>query len=334
MQGALWRDERAVHLLTRGNVDGLVSSAFLFSAHPEARVTYVPSAANAIDNLRKDLSSRRFYLIDIGLTPKLIKTINLKAKTGQEVVFIDHHQQSQLYCHELGPHVLPVVTQGPSAATVALDHLALETPALAGREGLARLAAVADVVEYCDSPYLDSAIERYGMPRLLDEAEHLDFSWRLQIDDDRFRASAARKLARGLWPSEVPEVKARYLQMVNENRWLRAQERVRSRMVVHGNVAILNFGKEKTSLLGFGSRALHAVAREAGCSVAVLVNRRKHLTSLALRAVGETSLNLGQFVEDFTRIHGVSGGGHPTSAGAKIPSRSLPAFLNEVVACG
>ncbi|HWG92440.1 MAG TPA: hypothetical protein VNZ52_16465 [Candidatus Thermoplasmatota archaeon] len=302
-----WRDERGVHLLTRGNVDGIVSSAFAFAAFPEARASYVPSATPAIELLRKDISSHSFYLIDIGLTPRLIKTLNQKGKTGQEVVFIDHHQQSEIYAGELGPHVRTVCTQGPSAATVALDHFALTNPDL-HREELTRVAALADLVEYCDSPYLEDAIDRYGLDLLQEEAAHLDFAWRLQIEDDRFRAHAARRLARGLWPSEIPEVKSRYLQMVNENRWLRAKERVKSRMVVQGNVGILNFGKEKTSLLGFGSRALHAVARDAGCSVAVLVNRRKQLTSLALRAVGETQLNLGQFVEDFTKVHGVSGG--------------------------
>jgi hypothetical protein len=322
-------DARHVHVITRGNVDGIVSSSFCFALHPDARVSYVPSATSAVDLLRKDISTRQFYLVDIGLTPKLIKTLNMKARTGQRVTLIDHHQQTALHAHELGPHVEVVIGEGGSAASIALDHFAA-TGALVVTDELSRLAAVADVVEYGTSKHLVRALDDFGADRLEEEAEHLDFAWRLEIEDDRFRANTGRRLARGLWPSDVPDVKRRYLQMVNENRWIKARERVQSRVVFKNNVALLHFGKRKPSLLGFGTRALTSVAREAGASVALLVNRRKDLASIALRATGDTPLNLGLFVEEFTRQHGIVGGGHPTSAGAKINSRHLPLFMDEV----
>ena len=324
-------DARHVHVITRGNVDGIVSSSFCFAVHPDARVSYVPSATSAVDLLRKDLSTRRFFLVDIGLTPRLIKALNMKARLGQRVTLIDHHQQSALYAHELERGIEPVLGEGGSAASLALDHF-LSQGLLADRvEELSRLAAIADLVEYGTSRHLVAALERHGPERLEEEAEHMDFSWRLEIEDDRFRASTGRRLARGLWPSEVPDVKRRYLQMVNENRWLKAKERVKSRVVLHNNVALLHFGKRKPSLLGFGTRALTSVAREEGAAVAVLVNRRRDLASIALRATGETRLNLGLFVEQFTRQHGIVGGGHPTSAGAKINSRHLRLFLDEIL---
>jgi hypothetical protein len=154
------------------------------------------------------------------------------------------------------------------------------------------------------------------------------------VEDDRFRAQAARRLATGRWPSEVPEIKARYLQMVNEHRWDKALDRVRERIEIKHNVALLRFGRHKPSLFGFGSRALAAVARDMGASVAVLLNRRSNLSSLSLRRTAEDpdsdALNLGAFVSDFTAHHGIVGGGHPHSAGAKIPTRAVPEFLREV----
>jgi nanoRNase/pAp phosphatase (c-di-AMP/oligoRNAs hydrolase) len=323
-------DARHIHVITRGNVDGIISASFCFALHPDARVSYVPSATTAVELLRKDLSTRHFYLVDLGLTPKLIKTLNLKARTGQRVTLIDHHQQSMLYAHELASHVEPVLGEGGSAASVALDHF--QRLGLEVTDELSRLAAVADIVEYGTSRHLVDAMVRFGAARLEEEAEHIDFAWRLSIEDDRFRAMTGRRLARGLWPSEVPEVKSRYLQMVNENRWLKARERVKSRVVFRNNVALLNIGKRKPSLLGFGTRALTSVAREAGASIAVLVNRRRDMASIALRATGDTDFNLGLFVEHFTRKHGIVGGGHPTSAGAKIPTRALPLFLDEILA--
>ena len=322
-------DTRAVHVITRGNVDGIVSASFCFAVHPDARVSYVPSATSAVDLLRKDLSARHFYLIDVGLTPKLIKTLNAKARNGTRITVIDHHQTSMMHVHELSLDVEVVMAEGGSAAGAALDHFT-KRGLLAAAPEHSRLAAIADIVEYGSSPHLVAAAREHGIERLEEEAEHLDFAWRLEIEDDRFRANTGRKLAKGLWPSEVGDVKQRYLTMCNENRWMKAQERVRSRLVVRNEVALLNFGKRKPSLLGFGTRALTSVAREEGARVAVLVNRRGNLASIALRATGETRMNLGLFVEEFTREHGIVGGGHPTSAGAKINARSLPLFLDEI----
>ncbi|MBI4393780.1 MAG: DHH family phosphoesterase [Euryarchaeota archaeon] len=306
-------------------MDGIVSSAFGLAAHPNARVSYVSSSSSAVEALRKDLSSKTIYLVDLGLSPRLAKTINMKEKTRQEVVILDHHQQSGHYEEQFGPHVQLVVEEGIAAATVAYKYFGLN-----GNHG--HLAAIADLVEYCRSPYLNEAEEAWGRERIEMEADYLDFSWRLSIEDDRFRLLASRKLAKGFWPSEIDEVKRRYLCMINENRWARATERVKSRMVVNGEVAVLNFGKRKPSLLGFGTRALTSVAREAGCSVALLINRRKKLSSVALRGIGDPPINLGKFVEEFTQQHGLVGGGHPSSAGAKIHTADVPLLLKEIMA--
>lgn len=285
----------------------------------------MPSGDMAVDVLRKDIASHEFYLVDLGLTPRLIKTLNDKAKTRQKVTYLDHHEQSELQLDELEGGMDNVVRQGVSAAGVAYDHL--------GLNGEHRhLVALADLVEYCDSPLLKDVERAVGFDRLEEEARMLDFAWRYRVDDDRFRYNAARKLAAGKWPSEVSEVKARYHQMVNEKRWDRALDRVRERVELKHNVALLRFGRHKTSLFGFGSRALTEVAKELGASVAVMLNRRNNLSSLSMRSTGldPDGFNLGQFVSEFTAQHGIVGGGHPNSAGAKIPTSSVPAFLHEV----
>jgi hypothetical protein len=320
-----WRDDRDVHLLTRGNVDGIVSSAFFLARFPRGRVTYVASSSLAVDILRRDLSSRIVFLVDLGLTPRLGRTIRMKEKTRQEVVCIDHHQQTARYQGLLGEHANIVVEEGSSAASVAHDVWGLNGHT-------AHLAAVADVVEYCAGPHLARVAEAVGIERLDHEARILDFAWRCQIDDDRFRALAARRLSMGLWPSEVDEIRRRYLRVVNENRWQRAVERVRSYVTVENGVAMLHFGKHKPSLFGFGTRALTAVALERGCRLALLVNQRPRMSSVALRAIGPPEVNLGRIAEQFTAEFGVVGGGHPSSAGAKVLTRDLPTFL-DCVAC-
>jgi oligoribonuclease NrnB/cAMP/cGMP phosphodiesterase (DHH superfamily) len=319
------RDDRKAHLLTRGNVDGIISAALFLARHPNIRISFVPSGDMAVDVLRKDISTHDFFLVDLGLTPRLIKTLNDKSKTRQKVTYLDHHEQSGAHLSELDDDLEGLVRQGVSAAGVAYDYLALN-----GEHR--HLVALADRVEYCRSPLLAEVEREVGEARMEEEARILDFAWRYRVDDDRFRYHAARRLATGRWPSEVPEAKARYLQMVNEHRWDRALDRVRERVELKHNVALLRFGRHKPSLFGFGSRALTEVARQVGANVAVLLNRRNQLSSLSLRRTdtSDDGMNLGQFAADFTAQHGVVGGGHPHSAGAKIPTRSVADFLREV----
>ncbi len=324
-----WRDDRRSHLITRGNVDGIVSAAFFLARVPDIRVSFVTSSTAALDVLRRDIQSRDVYIVDLGLDDRLLKNINDKAKQGVRIHLLDHHQQSDLVGHRVEEGVEVVTQQGISAASVAYDFLGLD-----GDHG--HLAAIADIVEYCDSAMLHEAESEYGRGRLNEEARVLDFSWRLAVDDDRFRLTAARRLAEGLWPSEVGEVHRRYLQVINEGRWERALDKVRNRLVVRDGCAVLKFGRYRTSLFGFGTRALSYVAEEEGCRVAVLLNSRKSRTSVSLRGLGaeyldpEPRFNLGRFVHDFTDEHGVTGGGHPSSAGAKINTRDVGTFLQQV----
>lgn len=327
--GNPWRDDRRSHLITRGNVDGIVSAAFFYARDPSVRVSFVTSTTAALDVVRRDIQSRDFYLVDLGVTPELLKNLQDKVKQGARVHLLDHHQQTQ-DLQTQPPHGIEIATgRGVSAASVALGFLGLN----GSNE---RLAALADIVEYCHSPYLDRAETEFGWERLRFEARVLDYAWRLVVDDDRFRYAAARKLAEGFWPSEVGEVHRRYLQVVNEGRWERALEKVRTRLVVRDRVGVLRFGRYRTSLFGFGTRALAKVAEDEGCSVAVLINSRKQRSSLSLRGLGNEylaavpPLNLGRFVTEFTAEHGLSGGGHPSSAGAKIHTRDVPAFLQEI----
>jgi hypothetical protein len=323
-----WRDDRRFHLVTRGNVDGIVSAAFFYARLPNIKVSFVTSGTGAVDALRRDIQSREFYIVDLGVTDELAQAIHHKTKQGAQVHVLDHHQQT--WTHPARGTLKPYAEDGVSAAALAHRFLALD-----GQHE--HLAAVADVAEYCETDLRRRAAERWGADRLAEEARILDFAWRLEVDDDRFRQTAARRLAEGRWPSEVPEVHRRYLQVLNEGRWERALEKVRARLQVRNGVGVLRFGRYRTSLHGFGTRALSHVAEQAGCRVALLLNSRKSLTSLSLRGLGAsyrpgvvTGLNLGRFVEDFTREHGVTGGGHPSSAGAKIHTRDVPLLLEQI----
>lgn len=320
----VFQDDRKVHLLTRGNVDGILSAALWLHTDPRLRVSFVPSGDVAVDVMRKDIGSERFVLVDLGLTPRLVKTLHDKTKLKQATLYLDHHEQSKDYLPQLPGAVEAVVDTSTSAAGVVYDHLRM------GAEH-EHLVGIADQVEYLDTPLLRRLSRDIGGGRIEDEGRILDFAWRHQVEDDRFRYYAARRLAKGRWPSEVSEVRARYLRMVNEGRWEKALDRVRDRLVMKHEVALLDFGRRKPSLLGFGARAVSEVARQAGAKVAALVNRRPEVSSISLRRTSAgDGLDLGRFVHEFTSEHGIVGGGHPQAAGAKIPTRQVGKFMHEI----
>jgi nanoRNase/pAp phosphatase (c-di-AMP/oligoRNAs hydrolase) len=62
-----------------------------------------------------------------------------------------------------------------------------------------------------------------------------------------------------------------------------------------------------------------------------MINERKIHSSISMRGMCSNGTNLGRFVEDFTAIHGLEGGGHPSSAGARIPVESTNMFVEEFV---
>jgi nanoRNase/pAp phosphatase (c-di-AMP/oligoRNAs hydrolase) len=84
-------------------------------------------------------------------------------------------------------------------------------------------------------------------------------------------------------------------------------------------------------LYGFGTRAIVEAATRRGCRYAMMINERKIHSSISMRGMCMDGTDLGRFVEDFTAVHGLEGGGHPSSAGARIPVRSTRLFVEEFV---
>lgn len=306
-------------MITRGNVDGIASAAIFLSRYRFSRVTFITSPSAAAKELAKDRSSREIYLVDIALTPNVLEAASTR-RPPQLVIAVDHHPTSSL--EEMDG--VKIVEEGKSAAGVLHDHLRASPH-------LKKLVAIADQLEYCDTSVLHDMTRKHGPQKISDEARILDFSWRLNIEDDDFRLAASRSLSDGSWPSQVGAIKRRYIQVLNENRWPKAIARVKAGLQVVENVGIFQCNEKNRSLYGFGTRALVEVAQRRGCSYAMMLNDRKENCSVSLRSMEQNGLDVGRFVEDFVMHNGMDGGGHPSSAGARIPLPAEERFVDEFV---
>jgi RecJ-like exonuclease len=311
------RDHRDKHIITRGNVDGIVSAAIFLNRFPDAKVSFVTSPTAGAKALSLDTVSDEIYMVDLAPVPDLVEAVRAH-RDQQDLTLVDHHPSS------LSVDCRTLVVEGVSAANVLFHHLHPE-------DGLRKLVAVADLVEYMPTPLLDQEMRRYGRQRVDQESMVLDFSWRLIIDDDRFRYTAAKMLSQGLWPTQVDAVKRRYIQVVNEKRWPRALAKVESCLKVRGPLGVMDDMDRNRTLYGFGTRALVEVAYRRGCDYAVMINPRGKYSSVSVRGISPNTVDLGRFVEDFTSENGVDGGGHPKAAGARIPSGSGELFLEHLL---
>lgn len=67
------------------------------------------------------------------------------------------------------------------------------------------------------------------------------------------------------------------------------------------------------------------------CDYAVMINPRGKYFSVSVRGISLDTVDLGRFVEKFTSENGVDGGGHPKTAGARIPMGSSDLFLKHLL---
>jgi hypothetical protein len=307
---SLSRDDREKHLITRGNVDGIVSAAIFLNRYPASRVSFITSPTAGARALSMDFTSNEIYLADVALVPDVAEAMATR-RDRQKVFLIDHHPTPNDAC----PHGVKVINEGMSAAGVMYHFLS-------SPNRLKKIVAIADLVEYFETPILAEMMHDNGQQKVCEESRILDFSWRLNIEDDSFRMQAAQHLSQGLWPSLVGPIKRRYTQVVNEQRWPKALARAQSGLRVRGSVGIFDGTDKNRSLYGFGTRAIVEVAIRRGCRYAMMVNERKIHSSISIRSMCLDGTDVGGFVEYFTALHGLEGGGHPSSAGARIPVQS------------
>ncbi len=124
----------------------------------------------------------------------------------------------------------------------------------------------------------------------------------------------------------------RYRAVMSGDRWTRAVRRAKEMLQVRGDLALLDLRRGRLSFHGFGSLALMEAARERGCGYTLLLHDARNSSIASLRACGGAGVDLGLFVQDFALRHGADGGGHPASAGARLPRDAADLLIDELAA--
>ncbi len=301
-------------IITRGNLDGIVCAAVFLERFPGGEVTFISSPPSAAEAAAGDERSSIIFIADVPLTSDLTELMDADPR----IMLVDHHPS----CAE-HPRAFVDLT---SSAAGALHSSLGGSPVVAGA------VALADLYERSDSALLSEFVRGSGRKRIELEARILDFAWRYNVEDDAFRLGAAMELSSGLWPSESEAVMKRYVAVMSSDRWAKAVQRVKEKLEVRGDLALLDLRRERPSLHGFGSLALTEAARERGCGYAMLVHDSRDASIASLRACGGTGVDLGAFVHRFALEHGADGGGHPFSAGVRIPREATDLLIDELAA--
>lgn len=305
--------ERSRELITRGNLDGIVSAAVFLRRFPSSQVRFVTSPAAAAALLTSS-DADHTYLADLSPAPSLAEAIE-HAVRCRRITLIDHHSYPK-------EHDWAIIDTSTSAAGLMYRYL--------GLDGMDAVVAMVDLYEHGGSPLVSSVADVMGHEALRRESEMLDFAWRLNVKDDAFRLAAARRLSLGLLPSSIPCIAERHAKMVGRDGWRKALDSARRSLRRFGSAAVMEYSGRRPSFHGFGSRALTEAARQEGCRYAVLINHGGSESVVSLRSTAPGGVDLGRFVESFTAEHGMEGGGHPASAGARIPSSSADLLIERL----
>ncbi len=309
------QDPWSRHLITRGNLDGMACAAVFLQRFPGSWVSFVTSPPAALREMKGDGRSREIYLADIPLTAELAEAMG---DDKRPTLLVDHHPTAQRSDRAV------IDLERSAAGTL---HAFLGQPAISSN-----IAALADLYERSETPLLEARSELYGRERMEAEATVLDFAWRFNVEDDAFRLLAARSLSEGCWPSEVSLITERWEAVLAGGRWGKALDRVRNSLEVRGDLGLLDLRGRKLSLQGFGSAALSKVARELECDYTLMLHDSKDTATASLRSSRKDGLDLGQFAEAFTRENGVGGGGHRSSAGARVPVHAADLLIDQLIA--
>lgn len=309
-------------VFTHGDSDGVASGA-LIKAYYDKQGYDVQVVFTHPAGLLSDLKEFVGDCVGLSITDIALNEVHLneimsllkEISRSREVVYIDHH---------------PVLDEIPVPDSITWIHdtccSASElTYCYLSKKGLneeySRIALYGAIGDYLDeTPWVKYQLNRWDKRAIYLEAGVLIQGLEGSRRDYDFKRKVVDHLALNLLPSTMKELVDRSLKQAVEDENLRLW--VKQNTVKHGSIAYVvnppgSVGKAANYARIYGE-AITGVAVEA----------RREIYVMSLRA--SQGVDLNKILRRISRKLGISGGGHPSAAGARVKKEQFKIFLDEL----
>jgi RecJ-like exonuclease len=309
-------------IVAHGDSDG-VASASLFKAFLEGNKREVRVVFSHPVGLYQDLreyaeGSDCVVIVDIALDELRVADVVplLGELAGRaSVTYVDHHPPPEGF--KPPERVMWVHDTCCSTSELAFRYLST----LGLDPEYSRVALYGAIGDYLDeTPWVRQELLRWDRRSVYLEAGILVQGLEGSRRDHDFKRRVVEHLSRNSLPSTMAELVERALKQAFEDENLR--------IWVRGNVRRLGRVSYVVNPPGSVGRAATYARVYGGGRVGVAIEERRDTYVMSLRA--EPGVDLNRVLREISRVLGISGGGHPQAAGARVRKELLETFLEEL----
>lgn len=310
-----------VKILTHGDTDGVCSAAIAKSRFLDAEVWFT-RPVRLLRDLREVKPGTTLMIFDIAISETdkagIFSRMRELARTD-EVIYVDHHPLPASTLKRDIPATQLAHEIGISSSELTF-RLLIGDP----RSDFDRIALWGAIADYCEqTEFVHEKLNKYDRRTIYMEAGLLSQALGEVGSDYDYKRAVVESLARGVPPSEIPELPERALK-ATKREWEEYQY-VKEHVVVEGNLAIV-YNLSHGSL---GKAALYAMG-VTGAEVGICTRQEEDEVDISMRRREGARVNLNQLLRRVTARLGGSGGGHEGAAGATIPAHLLDVFIQTI----
>ena len=259
------------------------------------------------------------YLCDLGISETLFEEF-VRIRQFAELIYIDHHHLDEIVLERLREIGVEVVHNPRECASIlTFNFLNKFLPRESGL--LASFAAVSDRLE--TGPIAKELIEKYDREFILFETMLLSYA--LERADVDLKRRIVCHLSELEYPHQIEGVTELALEQANRIVVLRRE--LPSRASKLDNVAYVEARENSPGTI---ANLLLDVC-EANIGIGYNTNQQKQTSDLSIRGRSNLKINLGKVTSQLAEQLGGFGGGHPRASGARIPTSTLPKFIQALV---
>ncbi|KUO43256.1 MAG: hypothetical protein APU95_00095 [Hadesarchaea archaeon YNP_N21] len=305
-------------IFAHGDTDGICAAALAKARFKDAEVWFTRPVT-----LAKDLADIKpgatTVILDIGINEprkqEIFERMRSLAQKG-EVIYIDHHP--------LPPNTL----KGDVPVNYFIHSLEGSTSELIYKlfqkdmdPDLDRVALWGSIADYTEKTnFVQESLNKYDHRTIYMESGLLSQALGEAAGDYNFKREVVLKLARGIPPSDMPEIVERAIK-ATKREW-ETWQYVKTNVKREDNIALV-YDLPSGSL---GKAALYALG-VTGADVGICTRTTEGEVDMSIRRRSGTRLDLNMILAKITSRVGGTGGGHEGAAGATVPVNVFSTFL-------